>query len=356
MLATATTESEVRAACASPQKTYDVLFHIKLRQRYTAIWWCNGDVARDESKEYMRYGGHSGHALFVKGLHMEDHYAPLPRGPPSKRKCRNKQEQISDVLKRMLQAPQGEAASDQLPQSQEVAFAATHQRAPPHCKARTAKGRCCTLPCFSENLCRAHRRIYGSEKQSERMQQLFTSSVSFRLAAQAIERRHMAQALHASLEENSEQKERMQIAQGLVYSRLLSRGMRAIPTLAEGDCFFIALVKTAELPTTPFQLRQEVCDYLESCKDWFAPCFEHASALSDHILRERNPGKWATAFEICAASHLLCRPMHLVTDHGDTAHSTALIEPPSFFAASIWGATVYLAHFLEWHFEGTTAA
>ena len=69
----------------------------------------------------------------------------------------------------------------------------------------------------------------------------------------------------------------------------------------------------------------------------------------------RNEGVWATALEIYAASHLLLRPIHLVTDHVDNAHATTVVEPPSMLSASAWGATIYLAHFLEWHFEGTTA-
>ena len=30
-----------------------------------------------------------------------------------------------------------------------------------------------------------------------------------------------------------------------------------------------------------------------------------------------------------------------------------LIEPPMIIAAAAWGDTVYLAHFLQLHFEGT---
>ena len=86
MLATANTPEEIRAACASPQNTYDLLLHIKLRQIYTAIWWCDGGIARGESKDYVKNGGHSGHALFIRGLHRTDQAAPIPREPSSKRK------------------------------------------------------------------------------------------------------------------------------------------------------------------------------------------------------------------------------------------------------------------------------
>ena len=180
--------------------------------------------------------------------------------------------------------------------------------------------------------------------------------MSLRLAARYVESCEMAQAVQNSLEQNQEEKVRMERAQGIVYNRLVSRGLRVIPTLAEGDCFFEALVRTAELATSPFHLRPQICDYIEQHVEWFESCFQDRAALVDHIQRMREAGTWATAFEITAASHLLLRPIHLVTDHVDIAHSTTVIEPLSFTAASAWGETVYLVHFLQWHFEGTVAA
>ena len=37
-LATAISVADIRTACASRQRAYDLLLHIKRRQRYTAIW------------------------------------------------------------------------------------------------------------------------------------------------------------------------------------------------------------------------------------------------------------------------------------------------------------------------------
>lgn len=69
----------------------------------------------------------------------------------------------------------------------------------------------------------------------------------------------------------------------------------------------------------------------------------------------RSDGEWATALEITAVSHLLLRPIHLITDHQDSDCSTTVVEPPQFISLSAWGPTIYLIHFLQWHFEGTTA-
>ena len=52
--------------------------------------------------------------------------------------------------------------------------------------------------------------------------------------------------------------------------------------------------------------------------------------------------------------HLLLRPIHLITDTGVAAACVTKVEPPEHVAQSAWGDTIYLAHFSDWHFEGTT--
>ena len=122
--------------------------------------------------------------------------------------------------------------------------------------------------------------------------------------------------------------------------------------------FFIAVCETAGLPKTPKMLRNEVCDYLEEMIDWFEHSVEGGRpALQQHIQKMRKPGVWATALEVTVASHLLSRPIHLITDSTQPGSGGTLpVGPPAFIAASAWGPTVYLAHFLNWHFEGTTMA
>ena len=198
--------------------------------------------------------------------------------------------------------------------------------------------------------------MYSAEKHRTKMQDVYQASIIHRLAAKSIESLEVAQAMQNSLQESQQETERMQEARALVNRRLLSRGMRAVLTPGLGDCFFVALVETAGLPMSSFDLRQQVCEYLELNKEWFLPCFADASALESHIQAMRSEGVWATAFEITAASHLTLRPIHLITDHAEDPHSTTVIEPPLIYAATAWQPTVYLAHFLQCHFEGTTAA
>jgi hypothetical protein len=105
---------------------------------------------------------------------------------------------------------------------------------------------------------------------------------------------------------------------------------------------------------TPHQVRRNICNYLIDTKELFAHLFEDGEeGLRLHVENMRKSGTWATELEVTAASHLLLRPIHLITDHADESAATLTIEPPMCIAVSAWGAPIYLAHYLDWHFEGT---
>jgi len=212
----------------------------------------------------------------------------------------------------------------------------------------------CTHFEVGDFFCKMHARIFASQKNAEAVSRSLASSAHHRLAAQTIEQRELQQVLQRSVEEDAEKAQRMQEARTLVYIRLMAKGLVHIPTEALGDCFFIALVETAGLLKTPFALRQEVCDYLQTNAAFFRDSFHGGEVgLQSHVRQMRVAGTWATAFEVTAASHLLLRPIHLITDELREDASTTRIEPPCCIAAEAWGPTVYLAHFLQLHFEGT---
>ena len=97
-----------------------------------------------------------------------------------------------------------------------------------------------------------------------------------------------------------------------------------------------------------------ICDYLASNEAFFRDAIPGGEeALRRHIDKMRRPGIWATTLEVTAASHLLLRPIHLITDEPVEAYGITKIEPPACIAAESWGPTIYLAHFLQLHFEGT---
>jgi hypothetical protein len=54
-LVTATSVSTIRASCACPdQGTYHLKLHVRLRQMYTAVWWCENGQAVDAQRLYQR--------------------------------------------------------------------------------------------------------------------------------------------------------------------------------------------------------------------------------------------------------------------------------------------------------------
>ena len=100
-----------------------------------------------------------------------------------------------------------------------------------------------------------------------------------------------------------------------------------------------------------------MCDYVFSNSRFFQSSgVDGVAGLERHVQRMRHAGTWATGIEVAAAAHLLLRPLHLVTDNVADEGSTLVTEPPEVVAASAWGDPIYLAHFLQWHFEGTVAA
>ena len=72
--------SDVRSACASSQGTYDIVWHIKLRRRYTVVYWTDDSEAVDDGKDFIVQGGFSAHALFVRGSSTKGYFAKLPDG------------------------------------------------------------------------------------------------------------------------------------------------------------------------------------------------------------------------------------------------------------------------------------
>eukprot|EP00973_Karenia_brevis_P025894 3573109-Karenia_brevis.AAC.1 len=70
----------------------------------------------------------------------------------------------------------------------------------------------------------------------------------------------------------------MDAARALVDRRLGAKGMRATPTEALGNCFFIAVVDTCGLAITPMEARRQICDYIEKNPRFFADSFPDGEA------------------------------------------------------------------------------
>ena len=356
-LVLAKTVSEIREACYSPKKTYDMQLHIRMRRMYTAVFWVDSQkIAIDEHKDFGVNAGHSGHAMFVKRLHTKGYFDDLPRGPSSHKAKGDRNQRYSDKLRRMLQAPEG-VAGEALPVAEESDAMENDQAgagASIQCIAKTRKGDRCTKRRVGEQYCSTHEKLFDADKHIDKIKATFAKSVKHCLAPTALEKWELQQALQASLEEDLAQKEKVLDSQSVIYGRLCMLNLRPILTEALGNCFFIAVVETAGLPITAYMLRQQICDYVKHNAGFFTACFTDGDAgLERYVAHMRDDGVWATAIEVSAAAHALMRPLHLITEHPDTDAAATIVEPPDMISPSAWGPPLYLAHFLEWHFEGT---
>eukprot|EP00434_Breviolum_minutum_P027307 symbB.v1.2.024146.t1/scaffold2264.1/size174359/1 len=91
------------------KKTYDIYWHIKLRQSFVAVFVTSVGRVIDQHRDWVTSGGYSERSLFIDTL-VNDKAAmkAIPRGPKHsqpKRKVKKVQQKRSEATKRMLSAP-----------------------------------------------------------------------------------------------------------------------------------------------------------------------------------------------------------------------------------------------------------
>ena len=217
---------------------------------------------------------------------------------------------------------------------------------------KTVKGNRCSHTRTGLHFCRQHEK--SSEKAALAFSRWLRKSAWHRTAAESLDKWLLQQAVARSLEDEAAYHKRAREAQAILHDRLREKNKRVVETEALGDCFFVALQQTAGLATTPRQLRLDICEYIWEHKDTFAPSFPNGEeGLRQHVERMARCGVWATGYEVTAAAMMLNRPIHLITDAAEEFGSTLIAQPRDCVHASTWGTTVYLGHYLDWHFEGT---
>ena len=123
--------------------------------------------------------------------------------------------------------------------------------------------------------------------------------------------------------------------------------------LVDGNCFFISLAYTAGLPLSHQDLRQEICTYLRTFPNVFAQWRDtYFKSYEDYVLNLERDGVYADDLCCMAASHLLLRPLRIISDcSGDYTFD---FEPPETIDRSAWGHPVVLAFYLKGrHYEAT---
>ena len=216
--------------------------------------------------------------------------------------------------------------------------------------AATKTGARCSRKRVSGNYC------HFNEVESQTVREAFWVDIQdmFDDARSQWEREQMNLAVKLSIEEDQEQAEARARSARTVERRLLTQGLRRIPTAAEGDCMFCAVAFSAGIPIDIYALRQQTVAYLGSFPQFFVSYFDTRWASFEmYLLHLSRPGSWGDDLCLVAMCHLLLRPIHVVTDHIDENQAILILEPPAQIARDAWGGPIWIAY-LGWkHYEAT---
>ena len=172
-------------------------------------------------------------------------------------------------------------------------------------------------------------------------------------AAKQQEERDTRLAVLMSLESSAELRRQARLSMCRLALRLTASGLRRIDTEALGNCMFESLCRTGGLPTSPYDLRQQVVEYMKGFPTLFGQAWDGFPDFDSYLRHMANDGSWGDHLCMTAAAHLLWRPIRIITD--STHEESGLIEvaPPLLISPNTWGPPLYLVHYGERHYEAT---
>ena len=269
---------------------YDVIRHLHLRSNYTTVWVSTDNVVIDGHKSAMMWAGHSEHRLFVEALLKPGGIDKLPRGPKTgaKKGVRKTTPKKSARLKKMLQAPEmqkghdvAQASADDVESfvgdvssllpgsladpSQRPIVEAAGQDTEDLCVASTSKGHRCKRRRQHGCFCTHHYEATASQKFMLQLYEQVREPAQDAMASW--EKALMDIAVQRSLEESQELQERLARSNALLDARVARLGLRRIATEPYGDCQFLAIIHSAQLPLSAQQLRHRIVQYLKPLLD-----------------------------------------------------------------------------------------
>ena len=179
---------------------------------------------------------------------------------------------------------------------------------------------------------------------------------NFADAAGDFEQIQLRQGIALSLQDMQEHQAELAESRRVVQRRRNTMGYERVDVDGDGNCFFVSLAYSAELPMTHEALWSEVCSYLKTFKQQFSQWFDdHFATFEEYVAHLSRPSSYADDLCCMAAAHLLLRPLKVVTDLDDP-NPVFTYEPPNAVSSEAWGPEVVLGYYLKGrHYEGTHA-
>ena len=161
----------------------------------------------------------------------------------------------------------------------------------------------------------------------------------------------MQEAQRQSLEGDEMPPQRL-ADRALVSDRLRAMGLQRVATEAYGDCQFIAISETGGLGKSPAEMRKAVVKHMAERRFEYEDFIHNLSFRSYLARMQRIEKEWGDNLTLVAFSHMLKRPIHLVTNRSDLQY-VEIITPPPDISRNEWGTPIVLAYYGEWHYEAT---
>ena len=119
-------------------------------------------------------------------------------------------------------------------------------------------------------------------------------------------------------------------------------GLQRVQTAALGNCQFEAVVNTLGLGINAFSLLQKVVGCMRHLPRMFGEAFLGFSTYDDYLNYMNQDGSWGGHLTATAISHLLLRPICVVTDALAEDQAMMFAEPPEIISREAWGLHLLL--------------
>ena len=329
-----------------------------------AQYVCGKNQVYDVRKNFTE-GGHSEHSLFIQQLLSPDGAHSIPEGVRSSKKHKGpRRKKRSEKLKTMLKPPALATSTTKaereisapvdrnvLPgslrdSSQKPILESCSQFVEDRCLAAKNNGQRCSKRRASGNFCTLHLKLAGSQNSKDNLFDVVNAPASDALSQW--EHTQLQLAIEQSFAESEEHRVEMEASNKVLDARLKKEGLRRVEILADGNCQFGAVIRSGHLRVSIAQLRSEVVTW----RHW-PKCFKKRSKRDSKEKRSvylryiEKDGSWGGPLTLLALSHILRRPIRVVTDSTSDSAYASLIEPPEIIHPDTWGSEMVITCRME---------